>query len=104
MRENCRLFNEVIKIIKKRRLQQWKRTKNELVAVNGEAAEIAETHTGMSTGAAMLIGGGLAVAGIAAVKKLRKVLKNRKTKKYVQDNVDYNVNDDTVEDDFDEEE
>lgn len=76
--------------------------KNELVAVNGESTEVAEVHSGMPTGAAMLIGGGLALAGIAGIKKLRKVLKNRKDKKYAEANV---KEDDVVaEDDFDDEE
>ena len=73
--------------------------KNELVAVNGESTEVAEVHSGMPTGAAMLIGGGLAL--IAGVKKLRKVLKNRKDKKYAEANA---KEDDVAEDDFDDEE
>lgn len=75
--------------------------KNELVAVNGESTEVAEVHSGMPTGAAMLIGGGLALTGIAGVKKLRKVLKNRKDKKYAEANA---KEDDVAEDDFDDEE
>jgi len=75
--------------------------KNELVAVNGESTEVAEVHSGMPTGAAMLIGGGLALAGIAGVKKLRKVLKNRNDKKYAEANA---KEDDVAEDDFDDEE
>lgn len=62
---------------------------------------MAEVHSGMPTGAAMLIGGGLALAGIAGVKKLRKVLKNRNDKKYAEANA---KEDDVAEDDFDDEE
>lgn len=59
--------------------------KNELVAVNNEAvAEVTEANTGLPTGAAMIIGGGLTVAGIVAVKKLRKAWLAHKAKKYAQ--------------------
>ena len=45
----------------------------ETVATEGEG--------GMSTGVAMLIGGGLALACAAGVKKLKKVIADRKAKK-----------------------
>lgn len=46
-----------------------------------EEENVAEGKTGMATGLAMLIGGGLALAGAAGVKKLKKVIANHKAKK-----------------------
>lgn len=56
----------------------------DLVVVNDEVNEISEeSKSGMSTGVAMLIGGGITLAVTAGVKKLRKVLANKKAKKEV---------------------
>lgn len=46
-----------------------------------EEVTVAEGKTGIGTGLAMLIGGGLALAGAAGIKKLKKVIANRKAKK-----------------------
>lgn len=46
-----------------------------------EEVDVAEGKTGMCTGLAMLIGGGLALAGAAGFKKLKKVIANHKAKK-----------------------
>ena len=49
--------------------------------MENEEVTVAEGKTGIGTGLAMLIGGGLALAGAAGVKKLKKVIANRKAKK-----------------------
>lgn len=60
--------------------------KNEVMLVeeeetNNEPEIIEEEHSGMSTGLAMLIGGGLALGAVALGKKLKKVALGKKLKK-----------------------
>ena len=53
----------------------------EFEEIENEETTVAEGETGLSTGLAMLIGGGLALAGAAGIKKLKKVITNHKAKK-----------------------
>lgn len=53
----------------------------EFEEIETEETVVADGETGISTGLAMLIGGGLALAGAAGIKKLKKVIANRKAKK-----------------------
>ena len=53
----------------------------EFEEIENEETTAAEGESGLSTGLAMLIGGGLALAGAAGIKKLKKVIANRKAKK-----------------------
>ena len=53
----------------------------EFEEIENEETYVTEGETGISTGLAMLIGGGLALAGAAGFKKLKKVIADRKAKK-----------------------
>lgn len=70
--------------------------KNEVMLVeeeetNNEPEVIEEEHSGMSTGLAMLIGGGLALGAVALGKKLKKVWAKRKAQTDASEVVDGEV-------------
>ena len=69
-----------------------------------EESEGTETRSGMGTGLAMLIGGGLTLAAIAGGKKLKKVWKNHKVKTELEKVMEEDTDDDFVDKDIESEE
>ena len=59
---------------------------NDEIEVVGEPEEVMDERSGMPTGLAMLIGGGITLAVVAGVKKVKKLLANRKAKKAEEEN------------------
>ena len=53
---------------------------NDEIEVVGEPEEVMDEPSGMPTGLAMLIGGGITLAVVAGVKKVKNVLVKRKAK------------------------
>ena len=53
---------------------------NDETEVVGEPEEVMDERSGMPTGLAMLIGGGITLAVVAGVKKVKNVLDKRKAK------------------------